>query len=240
MQPDYLERVKAMRQNTSQTAAHDSEQTAMLAELKKMQLAALMGSQGKSTVILTDQTDLGEKITEMGEKLAEIVKSMDTTSQGSDQLAALKKLQGVFDGYFKRVGSDTNSIVAAIKALDMAPVIAAPVVNVPAPHVNVTAPAVDLTGVERAISAIYTPGNTDITPVDRCDLSRYRAQDLTDSGDMQYVGFVNPEGNWYIIENDSKNDKMRYVFGLSGYARHFRLAGSYQYKLLDKAYRATA
>jgi hypothetical protein len=238
MQPNYLERVKNNRDNTSQAAAHDGEQAAMLAELKKMQMAALIGSQGKSTVILTDQTDLGDKLESAIKSIETAIKGLDSADTDAEQLAALKKLQGIFDGYFKRVGSDTASIVAAIKSLDISPVIEAPVVNVPAPVVH--SPAVDLTGVEQAIERAMTPVDVEASTPDRCDLSRYRAQDLYESGDMQYVGFVNPEGNWYIIENDISKNRMRYVFGMSGYARHFRAAATYEYKLLDKAYSATA
>lgn len=236
MQPNYLERVKDSRNNTSQRQTQEQDLGAMLAELKKMQLAALMGSQDKSTVILTDQTDLGDKLTAAITSIETAIKSLDSSSADSDQLAALHKLQGIFDGYFKRVGKDTDSIVAAIRALDVAPVVQAPVVNVPAPVVQV--PPVDLTGVERAIERAATPEDT--TAPDPCDLSRYRAQDLTDNGDMQYVGFVNPEGNWYIIENDVSKNRMRYVFGKRGYARHFRAAATYEYKLLDKAYSAAS
>lgn len=69
-------------------------------------------------------------------------------------------------------------------------------------------------------------------------LEDYRAHDILNSGDKQYIGFQNPAGNWYIMENDTKNNKLRYVFGRGGYSQAFKKAGSYEYELLSEAINA--
>jgi hypothetical protein len=65
------------------------------------------------------------------------------------------------------------------------------------------------------------------------ELESYKPHDQKDDGDMQYFGFVNPEGAWYIIESDGS--KFRYYFGKDGYTTAFNGAATLQYKLLSEA-----
>jgi len=67
------------------------------------------------------------------------------------------------------------------------------------------------------------------------DLASYKAHDLKDDGDLQYVGFVNLDGGWYIIENKVRENKMRYIFGSGGYDKAFSNAASWNYKILSEA-----
>jgi hypothetical protein len=131
-----------------------------------------------------------------------------------------------------------QELIQAVKAIDTSPIVTveAPVVDIPAPIVHVEAQKapivtnkVDLSPLQATLQELLAPKEVKI------DLSRYRAQDIKESGDKQYVGFVNPEGDWYIIENDMTKNRLRYLFGSSGYAKHFKNASSYVYKLLDKA-----
>lgn len=69
-------------------------------------------------------------------------------------------------------------------------------------------------------------------------LDNFRPHDQRDDGDMQYFGFVNPEGKWYILENDVKGNSFRYVFGNKNYKSSFRKAASWEYKLLSEAINA--
>lgn len=108
--------------------------------------------------------------------------------------------------------------------------IPAPIVNVPAqvaPVVNV--PKADFSPITQAIEGLKEEKGI--------DLDCYRAHDLKD-GDTQYIGFLNPEGDWYIIENDVKNNSLRYVFGHGGYTQAFSKAASYKYELLSEAINA--
>jgi DNA repair ATPase RecN len=80
----------------------------------------------------------------------------------------------------------------------------------------------------------------DTNDTDTLDLDDYKAQDLSDGDNIQYVGFLNPAGKWYIIENDLKKNTLRYVFGSGKYSDAFKKAASYDYKLLNEAVNATA
>lgn len=235
MPPSYQETIAQKRQSTAQTLKEQSELGQMLVELKKMQMASLMGSQGKSTVILTDQTDLGDKLKEMVTAFSTVVKSTDTTALSKEQISELKSLQKGLQDLIQAVRSnkpDNSAVIAAIKGLKLD--VAAPIINVPEAKVTVKAPAVtvDLKPLQDTIKEYFTPPQTEEY---KLDLDCYRAQDITDDGSKQYVGFVNPDGGWYIIENDIKANSMRYVFGVGNYAKAFKNASSYQYQLLNEA-----
>lgn len=241
MQPNYQETINQKRQAASQTAREQQDLGSMLAELKKMQLASLMGSQGKSTVILTDQTDLGDKLKAMVDSFTAAVTKLDSSDMDKQELSSLKALQTGLQELKQAVinsKDDNSDIVAAIKALKLD--VAAPVVNVPQAKVTVQSSPVDLKPLQATLEQYFTHEAATETDSDAPDLDCYRAQDIIDLDDVQYIGFQNPDGNWYIIENDIKGNKMRYVFGSKNYATAFKKAASYQYQLLDKAINATA
>lgn len=116
--------------------------------------------------------------------------------------------------------------------------------------------AVLVTTVEKLANSISTDRPIDVSPITDAlknfsisvptpevtvnqitppSLDDYRAHDLREDGAIQYIGFVNPDGKWYIVENDSENNRLRYVFGSKGYSKAFSKAGSWQYKLLSEA-----
>lgn len=96
---------------------------------------------------------------------------------------------------------------------------------VPAPIVNVESQ--DLTSITMAIDSLKDSG---------IDLSNYRACDIRNEDDTQYIGFENQDGKWYIIE--SKRNKLRYIFGNDNYAKAFIKAPSFKYELLSEAINA--
>lgn len=114
--------------------------------------------------------------------------------------------------------------------------VASPVVNVPAPIVNVPAPIInipknDFSPIEAAIKGLKEE--------DELDLSDFRPHDIIDEDkDTQYIGFLAPSGQWYIMENKVKENTIRYVFGKSKYSEAFEKAGSYKYTLLSEAINA--
>jgi hypothetical protein len=227
----YTDQVNEKRQIQAQTTKEQQEQGAILYELKKMQAATLMGS-GKSTVILTDQTDLGDKLKEMNDKVVSAIKAIETpvipdAVKVTNQVDTTKELK---------------EVLQAIKSLKL--VVEAPIINLPEPKVTVNNQKLDLAPLQATIRQALerqAPVDQDGDGIpDRFDLSRYIAQDMKDGEETQYVGFVNPEGHWYIVENDVKGNKMRYVFGSSGYSKHFKQASSYKYMILDKAINAAS
>lgn len=237
----YIETLNEKKQAIAQSSKEQQELSTMVGELKRMQMAALMGSQGKSTVILTDQTDLGDKLKEAYDKVASAIKTLDTSEGDTERLKVLKDLQEGIKDVTRAIHlstndnrDTTNDIINAIKGLKLDPVISveAAKINVPTPQVTVTTPDIDVTPINDTLKAYFTP------PEAKIDLDCYRAQDIKESGDIQYVGFVNPGGAWYIIENHVRENKMRYVFGTKGYAKAFKKAASYEYQLLNEAINA--
>ena len=234
MQPSYIDQVNGKRQAHQAQSQHDSELASMLGELKKMQMAAMMG-QSKPSVVLTDQTDLGDKISELTDRLCASVEALDSGAMDKQQIAVLDELKQGLDGLQTALDSQernenkrNQAIISSIKALKLDTVVNVPDVK-----------PVDLSPLLKPLQAIETAVSKEEpnSMPDWRDLSRYRAQDLKESGDIQYVGFVNPEGNWYIIENDTQKNTMRYAFGTGKYVSSFRAASTYKYQTLDKAAR---
>lgn len=223
MQPNYIERMNNKRATAAQSAKEQSELASMLAELKKMQMASLMG-QSKPSIVLTDQTDLGQKMKEFGDKVEKAILATDPKTITEQQLNELKNVVTAIRS-IPVPKYDDSRLLKAIQSLKLSTV-----VNVP----DLPAPNVDLSSLESTMRELWErPEET--VPVEKIDLDCYRAQDISESGDKQYVGFVNPDGAWYIIENDITGNKMRYVFGLEGYARAFKNASTYEYQLLNEA-----
>jgi len=207
----------------------------LIAQVKEVQLASLLGA-SKPSIVLTDQTDLGDKMGEYIGKIETAIKQLDATDNDKQQLTELKslyigltQLKSAFLTGNKDVTKALATLTKAVQGIDVQPV-----VNVPAANVTVPLAKVDLKPLQKTIEQYMAPKIEE----KGVDLECYRAQDITDSGNMQYVGFVNPEGAWYIIENDVKGNSMRYLFGTSGYAEAFAQASTYQYKLLNEAINA--
>jgi hypothetical protein len=173
-----------------------------------------------------------------------------------EALAAVKKAIEA-GGAQTIVKPDNTAIVSAISKLetafesvtypDMSPELRA----IKNAIENTKQEVVDFSDVIAAIQTIELPAAVvDFTPLQntikehfpvpeaedkRLDLSCYRAQDIIEDENKQYVGFLNTDGDWYIIENDIKGNSMRYVFGTKNYAKAFKKAATYQYKLLNEA-----
>ena len=103
-----------------------------------------------------------------------------------------------------------------------------PVVNVPKAQVTVQERKIDFDPLINALNK-EPAKETDDDP-----LAGYKAQDINnDDPNIQYVGFVNAQGNWYIIQNDDSS--LRYKFGSKGYTRAFKDCAKLSYKLYSEA-----
>lgn len=99
------------------------------------------------------------------------------------------------------------------------------------PEIKITEKKIDLKPIETAVKEAATPP--------QFDLSTYRAQDLDEmEPGIQYVGFTNIDGYWYILRNDVKNNNMRYKFGKDNYSTAWEKAPIYDYQLLEEAMNA--
>lgn len=211
----------------------------IIKQLKEIQLTTLLNARSnipeKPSVILTDQTDLGDKISELTQKLTETIKGLDISRANTEQLQAIKELQTVFVQYKSAINTDSakaqKELIQAVNSIKVSPV-----VQIPAPKVTVQPASVDLSPLQDTIKEYFKPPQDENT---KTDLSCYRAQDIDNTNpNVQYIGFVNPDGDWYIIENDVAGNKMRYLFGTVDYENAFQRAATYTYLLLNEAIHA--
>src|SRR4051812_36836469 len=89
-----LEKIKARRQQLS-VASDESKsrahRDAMINALKDNELASLLGG-NKPSVVLTDQTDLGDKVKELTSKAVAAIEKLDISGLNKQQLAVLHEL----------------------------------------------------------------------------------------------------------------------------------------------------
>lgn len=211
----------------------------VISELKELQLTNLLAANKpdpKPAMNITDSAAyVGDSIKELSDKLMEKLNdsSMDvaTHKQLAELQFAIQTLDKSRQGDGTSMASAVKKVQSTLDALDINPV-----VNIPAPKVTVQAPKIDLGPLQDTLKEYLAPAYDD--GPEKLDLTCYKAQDLKNSGDIQYVGFVNPEGNWYILENNVRENSLRYVFGNQGYQKAFDNAGQYEYSLLNEAINA--
>lgn len=253
----YLDKIREKRLESSnklaqqeaqehQTNVADKNGTLVAATIK----AENLRSRGNTQNVNVTNQDLAKTgdIKELGghiEKLGETLKpeSIDwqPVRESLSELAEqLKELPRTFPEIPKPVDSVTvknqidieptlKSIQNAIENLKLAPVFD-PKIEVkaakPADVVVDTQPLADILEAHHAKKKKQAP----------LLLDNYKAQDIdNDAGSMQYVGFLNPDGAWYIVENDIEGNSLRYRFGASGYKAAWRSHVSKSYKLLNEA-----
>lgn len=238
---DFQETIQQKRLQAQTEASAQQSMDSVIGQLKEIQLASLMGN-AKSQVLLADSSDFGEKIDGLAKKLDEVIgKHTDSFTKASekDRQTISKLISDIKTSLptLKAKPQDNSDIVKAINALGKL-INPKPEVTVNAPDVKVTSPAVDLKPIVKAIQNWKAPDIIMPEQADKFDMDDYKAHDLTDGTDKQYVGFMNPEGNWYIIENDMKANSLRYLFGSGNYEKAFAKASTYQYETLDEALHA--
>lgn len=213
----------------------------VIKQLKELQLSHLLEAQTrkvpkpeKPTIILTDQTDLGDRLTKLATDISDTVTRLDSSKSDSEQLAVLNSLKNSLDEYNKTLSGNNKTstknsadLLKAIKAINISPV-----VNVEPPKVTIKPEKIDTKPLEDTLKQYLMPAETE----EKVDLSCYKAQDIDNTNpDVQYIGFVNTEGSWYIVENSIKDNKLRYLFGTSDYEKAFQKAAIYHYQLLNEA-----
>lgn len=204
----------------------------VLDQLKQLHLTNLLEANkpkepDQHVINVTDTTGyIGKSIGDLGDtimaKLADTTADDGTKKMLTDLLSAINSLKS-------DVQSNPNedilqNIKQAIDSMDIQPV-----VKVAAPKVNVAAPEVNLKPLQDTLDKFLQ------LPDDKVDLDCYRPQDINNDGNTQYIGFVNADGGWYIIENLTKKNQLRYLFGNSGYTAAFDNAASHEYMLLNEA-----
>lgn len=237
----YLETINAKKANASTQASAQSTLDSLIQQLKEVQLASLMTG-SKSTVVLADSTDFGEKMKELGDKITDSLETYRKDTKNADKIAEIAqeyqklavynvKAQNEQSKEVKKALDNVSKALASIKMPEMPQVKIPefPKLTIPAPVVNM--PKNDFSPIERAIEGLKEEKGL--------DLDDFKAHDINNlDKDTQYIGFLNPNGQWYIIENKIRENSIRYVFGKSGYAKAFKKAPTYQYELLSEAVNA--
>lgn len=221
---------------TNEDLASKSDIDKLLEQLKQIQLSNLL----EATKPKQAEPQRAMNITDSAAYVGDAIEKLSKEVMGklSDETTDISLKQSLTDVQTELVrlskqitSNDTNKAITGLKkAIDSMEL--NPTINIPAPKVTVQPSPVDLKPLQATLASYFDKdgdGDNDI------DLECYRAQDLTNSGDLQYVGFLNADGGWYIIENDTKKNQLRYVFGDSGYEEAFTRAGSYNYMLLNEA-----
>ena len=102
-----------------------------------------------------------------------------------------------------------------------------PTINVAPTPVDVNVPEVNVQPIAEAMKE----------KEDEIDLDDFKAQDLTGDDTFQYIGFVAPNGYWYIIENDIEANSLRYKFGTKNYPANWKKYNGHSYSLINEAIR---
>lgn len=170
----------------------------------------------------------------LSKEIRDLLSSLEKTSAKTvdkDFVASVKSLGGVARKLENvKVTSDDdikqalNALAAAFSRLDVRPV-----VNVPAPKVEITEREIDF-------KPLLDKLNTPVKVQDK--VTDYKAQDLDDeesNQNIQYLGFVDPTGKWYIIENDLLMNTLRYKFGKRGYSKGWSGRAKHAYTLYNEA-----
>jgi hypothetical protein len=231
----YLDQIADKKQSLATRTEKKEDIDSLIKELKEVQLASLMASKSKSTIILADSTDLGDKVADLGEKIINVLNAFKNDTTATDKLVKISEDFKKLNIFVTKSAGDQavkvekalNQIAGAIKSVKMP--------DIPAPVVKVEERELDFTPLHNAMREMMATREGD----KGMSLDNYRAQDINNSEkEVQYIGFLNPSGEWYIVENRVKENTLRYIFGTGGYAKAFAKAARFEYKLLDEAVNA--
>lgn len=214
----YLEDVNERRRSHS-----DRQQNAVMMKALQSQ---------KPSIILTDSTDLGEHISQLGDKVIGVMKMVQADHSAQEQIDRLAgEFKTLADLARKTAREQSEQIATALNDLkaviqNQKPIFA------PAPSVNLQEREVDFTPLLQKMDALMKPKK-------ELDLSKYRAHDLEDGRDnMQYIGFQDMTGGWYIMQHDPTANRDRYYFGKGSYDEAWDEKYSLEYKVLSEAIHA--
>jgi len=197
--------------------------------INKLNLTNFNTSQPRIADMVDNLSKLSEEMATLSEKfkdigfapvsnaLTQLLKQIDTLpAKISDISVKVQK-----DGKEEKL---LAKIETAIKSINITPQ-----VSVKAPTVNV--PKIDTSKIEDILASSLGKDTEEVG----IDLKDYRAQDISENSDCQYVGMLNPKGQWFIMCNDMQENTLRYKFGVDSYLRNFDNAINLNYRLMDEA-----
>lgn len=201
--------------------------------INKMNMTTFMSTRGFH--------DMAENITDLANSVQELQTGLankglsEVTSTFGNLVTKLETIAKSLNDTKVKVDSEVTSAVQALRTsidnLDINPVI-----NLPAPNVTVESSKLDLKPLEKVLKDISkTPESKE-----EFSLECYMAQDLVGDDVFQYIGMVNPEGNWCIIENDINGGSLRFALGEKNYKTAWKNHNGHSFKLLNEAVNAVS
>jgi hypothetical protein len=200
--------------------------------INKLNLTTFLASKDNWASIVDDIISAAEKIQKVSSSIDNEVTKLDSTfTQAVSSLQeAVGRMQTVKVEADKEAVEVLERINSTLNSLEVNPV-----VNVSAPNVTVSPSKLDLKPLEKALK--------ELKPIEvkaKFSLKCYMAQDLQTDGTFQYVGMVNPEGNWCIIENDMEAEALRFALGDKNYKTAWKNYNNHQFMLFNEAVNAVS
>lgn len=233
---NYLDKIDKKRQEFK-SEAQGRQSSAEMMKMAAVMQARKRGDMPRSREKILDSiqelldTDEVKRSTEHHQQLIEAIgelkDSIETSQQAAEQQT--REIQQSFENILESVSAAQTQAVEQQSSIleNIARYLKNPP-KLPTPQVNITERELDLGGVEKALKTL--------APKKTTDLSGYRAIDLDNAPDgVQYVGFQNASGGWYILQNDDRNNTIRYYFGKGDYATAWDEKYSHDYKTLSEA-----
>jgi hypothetical protein len=191
-------------------------------------------SKSMHDILMATMIGKDPRIAEVATNLTELLKSIVIATNNLED-SGLSEIRETFTSLLNELSSLPDRVAETDKSGELIPyledvrdAIKAIKVN---PSITVSPSKIDLSGLEKTLKEVLqTPEAKGI------DLLQYKAQDVNnDDPNIQYVGFIDTEGGWYIIENNGES--LRYKFGKKGYTSAFKDAAKLNYKLYSEAVR---
>lgn len=223
---DPLSRIKQQRQDT---ALRDAENARTQSVIDAFQNGNQEISETMRNILMATIIGKDPKLAEVAYKLDELLKNIGDAGDKFKE-TGLEAIPEVFSSLLEEIQQLPDKVAQTDKSRDLIPYMQEITQAVRSKRLETTVnvPETDFDPVVKAIKGQKLPKND--------PLSFYKAQDINNNDpNLQYVGFVNPEGGWYIIENSG--DAIRYVFGKTGYAQAFKDATKLNYRLYSEAIR---
>lgn len=159
---------------------------------RKLKLAKLKNKKPEPVVV--DMTKVEESITKLTTLVEDIHKQRESDLETFSE--HLSSLEGIVKGALEK--DNTEALTTALSNIKIVsntkPEIKMPKINVPTPQVKV----------------VNT--NDDI-------YATYKASDTDIGEENSYYGFINKQGNWFILRNSG--EAFRYTFGSTDYTKNW-------------------
>jgi len=191
-------------------------------------------SKSMHDILMATMIGKDPRIAEVASNLTELLKSIAIASKDIKK-SGVTEVRELFDSLLSELSSLPERVAETDKSEALIPYLEEVARSIKAiqvsPSITVSPSKLDLSGLEKTLKeALQTP------EAEGVDLDDFKAHDIDDTDpNIQYIGFVNESGNWYIMENNSLENSLRYKFGKSRYSAAWPKAATFGYRILSEA-----